>query len=49
MTQDVRKYRDEMGETGAGIVHEEAIDMDLDNALTRSWGASHQALVQYPS
>ncbi|KIL54973.1 hypothetical protein M378DRAFT_18368 [Amanita muscaria Koide BX008] len=37
MAKDVRKYRDEMGETGAGIVHEEEIDMTLENSLTSSW------------
>ncbi|KAF8815097.1 hypothetical protein BYT27DRAFT_7216816 [Phlegmacium glaucopus] len=28
-----------MGETGAGIVYEEDIDMDLNNSLTQSWAA----------
>jgi hypothetical protein len=41
MTQDVRKYRDEMGETGAGIVDEAEIDMERDNAFTQSWGVSN--------
>lgn len=40
MTKDVRKYRDEMGETGAGIFLEEEIDADADNLFTRSWGTS---------
>ncbi|KAF8809606.1 hypothetical protein BYT27DRAFT_7093631, partial [Phlegmacium glaucopus] len=39
MTQEVRKYCDMMGETGAGIVYEEDIDMDLNNSLTQSWAA----------
>jgi hypothetical protein len=38
MTQDVHKYRDMMGETGAGIIHEEDIDMEHNNSLTQSWG-----------
>jgi hypothetical protein len=42
MVKDVHKYRDEMGETGAGIVHEEEIDMSLDNSLTSSWGMSYK-------
>ncbi|KIL54793.1 hypothetical protein M378DRAFT_182413 [Amanita muscaria Koide BX008] len=39
MTQDVRKYRDMMGETGAGIMHENDIDMECNNSLTQSWAA----------
>ncbi|KAF8232600.1 hypothetical protein L208DRAFT_1271109, partial [Tricholoma matsutake] len=38
MTQDVCKYHDMMGETGAGIIHEEDIDMEHNNSLTQSWG-----------
>jgi hypothetical protein len=38
MTQDVRKYREEMGQTGAGIQQEEEIDMNLNNAFTNRWG-----------
>lgn len=38
MTKDVRKYRDMMGETGAGIIREEDIDMERSNSLTQSWG-----------
>ena len=38
MTQDVHKYRDEMGETGAGITREEEINMELDNSFTNKWG-----------
>ena len=38
MMQDVRKYRDMMGETGAGIIDEEDIDMERNNSLTQSWG-----------
>jgi hypothetical protein len=38
MTKDVRKYRDMMGETGAGIIHEDDIDMESNNSLTQSWG-----------
>ena len=40
MMHDVHKYWDAMGETGAGIVHEEEINMEVDNKLTRSWGTS---------
>ena len=40
MAKDVQKYQDEMGETGAGIVHEDEIDMSLENSFTRSWGMS---------
>ena len=38
--QDVHKYCDMMGETGAGIMHEEDIDMECNNSLTQSWGTS---------
>jgi len=41
MTQDVCKYQDEMGETGAEIVEEEEIDMEKDNKLAWSWGMSN--------
>jgi hypothetical protein len=40
MVQEIRKYRDMMGETGAGIMHEEDVDMERDNSLTQSWGTS---------
>ena len=38
MTQDVHKYQDKMGETGAGITCEEEINMELDNSFTNKWG-----------
>jgi hypothetical protein len=38
MTQDIRKYCDMMGGTGAGIIHEEDIDIERNNSLTQSWG-----------
>ncbi|KAF8224449.1 hypothetical protein L208DRAFT_1109004, partial [Tricholoma matsutake] len=37
MMQEVHKYHDMMGETGAGIMHEEDIDMECNNSLTQSW------------
>ncbi len=40
VTKAVRQYQSEMGETGAGITHEEEIDMSLTNALTNKWGES---------
>ncbi|KAF8240324.1 hypothetical protein L208DRAFT_1234094, partial [Tricholoma matsutake] len=40
MTKDVWKYQDEMGETGAGIILEEEIDVDADDPFTRSWDTS---------
>ena len=33
MMQGICKYRDMMGETGAGIIHEEDIDMERNNSL----------------
>lgn len=36
--QEIRKYRDMMGEMGAGIIHEEDIVMECNNSLTQSWG-----------
>jgi hypothetical protein len=42
MVKDVYKYQDEMGETSAGIVHEEEIDMSLDNSFTSCWGMSYK-------
>jgi hypothetical protein len=38
MMEDIHKYRDIMGETGAGIVCEKDIDMGLNNLMTQSWG-----------
>ena len=38
MMQDVCKYQDEMGETGAGITCEEEINMELNNSFTNKWG-----------
>jgi hypothetical protein len=46
MTQDVRKYRDEMGQTGAGIMHEEEINMELKNTFTNRWGMSLTAIAK---
>ena len=40
MTEEVHKYHDMMGETGAGIMREEDIDMECNNSLTQSWGMS---------
>ena len=40
MVQDIHKYHDMMGETGAGIILEEDIDMERNNSLTQSWGMS---------
>jgi hypothetical protein len=40
MVQEICRYRDMMGETGAGIMREEDIDMERDNSLTQSWGTS---------
>lgn len=48
MTQDVRKYCDMMGEMGAGIIHEEDIDMECNNSLTQSWGTYFQP-IEHPS
>ena len=36
--QDVCKYCNMMGEMGAGIIHEEDIDMECNNSLTQSLG-----------
>ncbi|KAF8223533.1 hypothetical protein L208DRAFT_1316273, partial [Tricholoma matsutake] len=38
MTQDVCKYWDKMGETGAGITCEEEINMELNNSFTNKCG-----------
>jgi hypothetical protein len=38
MTQDIRKYREEMGQTGAGIEREEDINMNVNNVFTNRWG-----------
>jgi hypothetical protein len=40
MEKDVVKYKEEMGETGAGIEKEDEIDLSLDNRLTEAWGMS---------
>ena len=40
MTEEVYKYHDMMGETGAGIMHEEDIDMEHNNSLIQSWNIS---------
>lgn len=38
MTLIAKGYTEEMALTGAGINHEDEINMDLDNEFTNKWG-----------
>ena len=43
MQKITKVHMDTMGQTGAGISHEDQIDMSLNNELTTKWGMSHGA------
>ncbi|KAF8235969.1 hypothetical protein L208DRAFT_1253789 [Tricholoma matsutake] len=47
MTQDVRKYCNKMWETGAGITHEEEINMELDNPFMNKWAVIKMKCLWY--
>jgi hypothetical protein len=40
MQKITKVHMDTMGQTGAGISHQDQIDMSLDNELTTKWGMS---------
>jgi len=41
MQKIMKAHMDMMGQTSAGISHEDQIDMSLNNELTTKWGMSH--------
>ena len=43
MQKIMKVHMDTMDQTGAGISHQDQIDMSLDNELTTKWGMSHNS------